>query len=97
MSRIGTEIECLTRLHELTGCIDDILEFLRQESLICSDEIKFIRSSSNVAKSTQLKLSALSKDNKFQLLTYEWSLLPVERIKVLIVTDRVTKEFAYNY
>jgi hypothetical protein len=65
--------------------------------LILKEEIKGIRSAPNKAKDLQAKLSNLSKEGKLQLLEYEWNLLPVERIKISIVTDRVSKDFSYNF
>lgn len=97
MSKASKEIECLMRLDGLTPSYDGILEFLHSEDLISRGEGKAIRSSSEVAKKLHEKLTTLSKTKKLQLLEFEWTMLPIERIKVMIVTDRMSKEFSFNY
>ncbi len=94
---IKKEIECLARLSDLTGALSDILGFLLSEQIIKADVIKGIMASSDHPKLTQALLRSLQTENKIQLLEYEWNVLPVERIKIVIVTDRNSKEFSYNF
>lgn len=96
-SRVGKQIECLFRLDQLIASNDSIAEFLRAEDLLSKEEVKGIKSASDTAKALQGHLSRLSSSNKLQLLEYEWTLLPVERLKITIVTDRNSMEFSYNY
>lgn len=96
MSRTTLEIECLDRLHGLTGLRDQILSFLVEESVITKDDTKTIFTSSNQSKATQELLNKLKQKNLIQLLEYEWVVLPVERIKVTIVTDRNSQEFTFG-
>ena len=97
MGKASREIECLMKLDELTPSYDGILEFLHSEDLISREEGKAIRSSSDVAKKLHEKLAVLSKMKKLQLLEYSWEILPVERIKIVVVTDRMSREFSFNY
>lgn len=97
MTRTGHEIDCLARLQEMNGSLAEVLDFLLAEDLIHKDVTKSLKTSSNLPKEMQKLLHNLSKDNKFQLLTYEWTILPVERIKILVITNRNSKEFTYNY
>jgi hypothetical protein len=97
MNKTRKEIECLAKLQKLGGNVDNILDFLLSESLVKSDEVKKIRSSPEINKDIQLLLANLSATGKFQLLEYEWVILPVERIKISIVTDRASHEFTYNH
>lgn len=97
MNRKSDEIKCLSRLDTLTPSYDAILDFLLGENLITKDEVKAYRSAADVAKVLHTHLAATSKANKLQLLEYSWEILPVERIKILIVTDRNNKEFSYNF
>lgn len=90
-------IECLNRYGTMTNGLEDILEFLLSERLISEMDIKGVKQSSSVAKELEIKLNELKHKSKLQLLEYEWNLLPVERIKIYIVTDRSSKEFTYNY
>jgi hypothetical protein len=96
MGKASKEIECLIRLDELTPSFDGIIEFLHSEDLLSREEGKAIRSSSEVAKKIYEKLAVLSKTKKLQLLEYEWVILPIERIKVMVVTDRASREFSFN-
>lgn len=91
------EIECIARLQSLSGNVDEILEFLLTEKFITSEVVKATRISSDIPREMQKLLSTLSSTDKFQLLEYEWTVLPVERIKIIIVTDRMSKEFTYNF
>lgn len=97
MNKTRQEIECIARLQQLGGNVDDILEFLVGENIILKDEARALRLNPEVSKAMQLLLSTLSKNGKFQLLEYEWNILPVERIKIHVITDRANKEFVYNF
>jgi hypothetical protein len=95
MNKKRKELECLARLQTLTQGLDEILQFLREENLLDEVEIKAMRSSSDYPKETFLILNRL-KEKQFQLLSYEWTILPVENITVLIVTDRTQRTFKYE-
>jgi hypothetical protein len=94
MRNTKREIECLKRLQELSPVYEELIAFFMQELLMTKEELKIIKSSPEQGKLLQAKLASLSVENKIQLLEYEWSILPVERIKISIVTDRGFKEFS---
>lgn len=96
MSKVKKEVECLTRLQELTGQLEDILTFLKLENLIDDNQIKTVKLSSDHPKEVRAILQDLKVRQKLQLLQYEWSVLPVENITVSVITDRNQKEFTYN-
>ena len=93
MRNTKREIECLKRLQELSPVYDELIAFFLQEYLLSKEEVKVIKSSPDQGKLLQAKLAALSEERKVQLLEYEWVILPTERIKISIVTDRGFKEF----
>ena len=97
MSTQKKQIECIARLQTLRGGADEILDFLFEESFLNSAQIKALRASSESHKEINSILCSLSKEGKFQLLEYEWSMLPIERIKITIVTDKIHKEFVFNF
>ncbi|CAM6003858.1 unnamed protein product [Sphagnum balticum] len=97
MSKASREIECLMRLDELVASYDAILEFMQSEDLVSREESRAIRSSSEIAKMIFTRLASLRNTGKVQLLEYSWEMLPIERIKLTIVTDRNSKEFSYNH
>ena len=90
------KIECLERLNKMTGGVDELFAFLKEEKLIDVETAKKIQQSSDRAKNLQIFLSELSKTDKIQMLEYEWQILPVERIKITMVTHRNSREFTYN-
>lgn len=96
MSRTNTEIRFLARLDELIASNSMIMDFLQHEDLMSKEERRAVTGASDPAKALQLHIAKM-KGNKLQLLEYEWSILPEERLKLTIITDRDTKEFSYNY
>lgn len=93
MRNTKREVECLKRLQQLSPVYEELIQFLLQEYLLSKEELKVIKNSPDQGKLLQAKLASLSEERKLQLLEFEWSLLPTERIKVNIVTDRGFKEF----
>lgn len=96
MNKRNREIMCINRLQEKTHEIDMLISFLKDESLINDQTIIDIKNSSDRAKTIHEVLKTLHSQNKLQLLEYEWKLLPVEFIKLYIVTDRNQAEFVFN-
>jgi hypothetical protein len=92
MRNVKREVECLQRLHQLTPTYEELLQFLEQELLMTREELKAVRASPEQAKLLQARLALLSRDRKLQLLEYEWALLPVERIRITLVTNNTMKE-----
>lgn len=76
--------------------MDQILLFLRQENLTDDVQIRSIKQSADHAKEIQGILRELQLKQKIQLLEYEWTILPVENIRIYIVTDRNQAEFVFN-
>lgn len=91
-----SEIDALKRLNELTGQLEDIVSFLREEGLIRDSDIKSLRSSSDRPKEIQAMLYSLQSKGDVQLLEYRWVKLPVETITVYIVTNKNQKHFTYG-
>jgi hypothetical protein len=64
--------------------------------LLTKEQRKGMNASPDVPKVLQAYIASM-KGNKLQLLEFEWIFLPVERIKITIITDRNTGEFTYNF
>ena len=94
MRNIKREVECLKRLQELSPVYDELIQFLLQEYLISKEELKVIKNSPEQGRLLQAKLALLSEERKLQLLEFEWVILPTERIRINVVTDRGFKEFS---
>lgn len=95
--KTSKEIECLARLDTFISSQEMILDFLQEEALISKEERRACQLTQDKAKWLWTTLSALSKKGTLQLLEYSWEVLPVERLKVVIVTDRNNREFAFGY
>lgn len=91
------KIECLDRLFVLLRCRSEILQFLKDEKLITDDTLNVILMEHHATHSTKIAtlLEELVKDDKLQLVDYEWTILPKELVKLSLVTKVTKKEFAY--
>jgi len=87
------EIECLKRLQEISPIYEELVQFLIQELLLDKEEYKNIKTTSEQARVLQAKLFALCEQRKLQLLEYEWHILPVEHIRLTMVSTNGFKEF----
>lgn len=96
MSKLKKEIQCLQRIQELTGQLEDILQFLKLEGLVDDNQLRSVKQSADHPKEVQQILRGLQSSGKLQLLQYTWSVLPVENISISIITDRNNKEFIFN-
>lgn len=94
MRNTKREVECLKRLQQLSPVYEELIAYLVQEFLLSKEELKVIKSSPEQGRLLQAKLATLSEERKIQLLEYEWTLLPTERIKVNLVTDTGFKEWS---
>lgn len=93
MKNTKRETECLKRLQELTPFFEELTQFLAQEYLLSKEELKAFKSSPEQVRLLHTKLVSLSEERKIQLLEYEWTLLPVERIRLTLVTSSGHREF----
>ena len=95
---MNREIQCLTRLFDLTQCQHELLEFLIEEKLITKDSVHDLYHSDprTIPKSIHEILTSLKNDQAVQLIDYMWNILPVESICVTIITDTEKREFTYT-
>jgi hypothetical protein len=94
--KVANQINCLQRLQDTTGQLEEILVFLKLEQLVDDNQMKSVKLSADHAKEVQQILRDLQVRNKLQMLTYEWNVLPVENIMISIVTERNSREFTFN-
>jgi len=92
------QIEFLNRIFELLKCRSELLLFLKEERLITADTIHNITSQHHTlhAESVAALLAELAKQDKLQLLYYEWTILPIEHMKLTLITNHSKKEFEFN-
>ena len=90
------KVEFLRRLFALANCQDELINFLRTERLLSDFDVSAIANDSDKAKYVHNLLESLKQQDKLLLLDREWTILPVERLKLTIITERNTGEFKFN-
>lgn len=90
-------IDCMKRLFKLTGCYEDVVQFLLEEKIIDQETLVHLSLETDKIKELTHLLFRASKQEKLQLLQFDWEILPVERIRVKLVTDMNTKEYVHNF
>ena len=90
-------IDCLKRLFKLTGCYEDMVQYLIDEKIVTLDDVVTMSLEQDKEKELCDALFIASRREKIQLLQFDWVVLPVERLRVKLVTEMSTKEFTYNF
>lgn len=96
MSTLNNKIECLKRLIRL-GHHHDLVQWLVEYKILTLDELKAnSRSEQSTSELIYFALNKACKEEKILLLDYEWTILPKEYIKILIVTEKESQTFNYG-
>ena len=92
------QIEFLDRLFKLIQCRGDILDFLKSEKLITDDQKQQLLHDNHETHSTKIAslLNELQQSEQLHLVSYEWTVLPSELMKLTIVSSNDKKEFIYT-
>ena len=92
------KVEFLNRLFQLRHCKHELLDFLIQSKFITEEEVKDILIAAPLTHAQLIYniLYELEKDDKIQLVSYEWTVLPKEKGKFSLVTDYDTKDFEFQ-
>ena len=93
---ISLKIKCLRRLAELTDNYGSIIDFLVKERLMNEEDMKNFKKASMPSDFLYLHLKNLQDEGKLIALSYEWEVLPDERIRVTIGNTNEYKTFTYN-
>ena len=92
------KISCILRFMEKSESFySEILEFLIEERLMKKEERVGLDRPTERAKFLVDRLEFLLREEKVMLVDWEWNILPVERIRLLIVTDSLQKDFTYGH
>ncbi len=92
------KISCLNQLFRLTGCKSGLLTFLVDNKLISDASMKMILMEDHNYHAPQIctLLDQLQKDEKIQMVSYEWTLLPEEKIVLTVVGLKDKYEVSYG-
>lgn len=89
--------DVIKRLDELGYGIQQIVDFLLFEKLIKDEDVIAISKTADKYKMIMEYILKLKQEDKIQLLTFDWVIFPIEKIRIYIVTDRNSKEFEYKW
>lgn len=93
------KLECLQRLAQKTQCEKVITEWMVSERLITKDDENaiFVNKGENlIIHEIHILLGTLLATEKVQLVDYMWNILPVEQIRITLVSDNEKREFTYG-
>jgi len=92
------KVEMLDRLFALLKCKVDLLQFLKEDGVITDDAMQRLLHENHTQHSIRIHnlMEQAVIDGKLQLVDYEWSILPLELVKLTLISNRGKKEFEYS-
>jgi hypothetical protein len=94
---VNDKVEFLDRLLKLSFCYEDLIAFLYTEKVVSDFDLSTLKNKPDRSKLLVAILEEAKNKEKLLLLSYDWIVLPVERLKLTIITERMSKDFVYNY
>jgi hypothetical protein len=92
---ILNKIHCTKRLIEF-GASEEMISWMSDNKLIDKEKWKTADSSQLRAELVVTSLLKAAELDKLHLVDFEWSVLPIERIKITVVSEREKVEFTYG-
>lgn len=96
MSRQDAKIQFLQRMNALNGLFSDLALFFLKEGIISNLEVARIMGKAEDARAAEFYVVINKNESKFELVDWEWTVLPVENMRLLFVTSNGVKEFVWN-
>lgn len=90
-------IECISRLINKEESYYNIVTWLAEQKIITIEEAKGPTREREKAEFIYHSLKSGEVSEKLMLVDYEWTILPLEQIKITCVTDSEKKEFTYGH
>jgi len=92
------QIDFLAKMFKVLNNRQEILEFLAETKVIKLVDVQDILLTNHNTHAGQIAalLSGAVKEEQLQLVDYEWSILPVEKMLLTIVSDSTKKEWRYR-
>jgi predicted nuclease with TOPRIM domain len=94
---MNKKIECIKRLIKLNSAYMEMCEWLVEQKLTTEQEVNSYARLDERAEFLFNIFEQADENSKFQLVSWEWNILPQELIKITCVTDREVKEFSYGH
>lgn len=92
----STQRQCFDRLLTVGTCYPELKAFMLDEGFLTKSDLPFLLTAEKKPKFLLEKLLEAQDKGLIQLMSFEWSLLPTERIHLQIVTARSTQNFSYE-
>lgn len=92
---MNKRIECIKRLVDM-GRFHEFIEWFLEHKLITSDSVIGLDRTKERSEFIYAAMKRAEADNNLILLYFEWSLLPLETIKITCATATEKKEFTYG-
>lgn len=92
---MNKKIECIKRLIEKDRFYE-FTEWLIEHKMISKDDIVGLTRNQERAEFIYTTLKKAERDEKLILLDFEWTLLPLETIKITCITEITQREFTYG-
>lgn len=94
---MNKKIECIRRLIKKNNSYREICDWLLERNLAEELEVNSYSRDQERAEFIHKKLEEADKNKKFLLLDFEWTVLPLEQIKITIVTEKEQVEFSFGH
>lgn len=94
---LNRKIECILRLLKKEESYSDIANWLIEQKIVVLEDAKGQTREQEKAEFLYHALKKGVEIEKIQLLDYEWTVLPLEQIRITCVTEREKKEFTYGH
>jgi hypothetical protein len=96
MSTLNNKIECIKRLMKLDHH-HELMQWMIESKLVTSDSLRAnSKSEQHMSELIYSTLKKASDNETIILLDYEWTILPKEYIKIIIVTEKESTSFTYG-
>lgn len=87
------KLQVIKNITSMTISATDIAADLRSAGVFTDSVLNDIKNTREKEEALLLAIEKASKDGKIDLLEYEWTILPVERCKITILTPFGIKEY----
>jgi hypothetical protein len=93
---INPKIQCIMRYLDRIG-YQEIAEYLLTSKFAVPTDVAAVIHIQERAEFIYYALKQAETDEKLLLLDFEWSILPLEQIKITCVSIREEKQFTYGF
>ena len=94
---MNKKVECIKRLLKKDNSYTEMCEWFLEHKLVTKLEAASYSRLDERAVFLFNVLETASENTKFQMVDWEWSILPLEMIKITCITERDVKVFSYGH